>query len=239
MKAFTLIKKELRLYFNSPIAVILLIFFLLFTSIWLFFIQRFLTQNVASLRSYFGIMPILFILIIPALTMRSWSEEKKTGTDELLVTLPFTELQLVLGKYTASLVLLALMLILTIPVPLTLSPLGNFEAGQIITEYAGIFLLGSAGIAIGQFLSSLSKNQISAFIFSALVLLAITLISQVASMADLPRWLAGFINFISLDFHFTSFKKGLLDSRDILYFLILIYLFLFLNVKVLIFKKWL
>jgi ABC-2 type transport system permease protein len=232
------IKKELRSYFNSPIAFIVVVFFLAFTAAWLFLVQKFIVMNVASLRSYFGIMPVVFIILIPALTMRSWAEERRAGTEELLLTLPFTEFQVVTGKFLAAAVLMAVMIVLTIPVPLALSPLGTFEFGQIVAEYIGVLLLGFTGIAIGQFISSLSRNQIAAFIFSALVLMVLTLVGTVTRLMSLPDWISSLFNYISLDYHFESFKKGILDTRDLLYFIILTLFFIYLNVKVLKFRKW-
>ncbi|RKX79979.1 MAG: ABC transporter permease [Spirochaetes bacterium] len=232
------VKKELRTYFNSPIAYIVALFFLVFTSVWLYFIQQFLVQNTASLRIYFGIIPTVFIIILPAITMRSWAEERKTGTEEILLTLPFKEIEVVAGKFFGSLMLLCIMVVLTIPVPLTLTPLGDFETGEIVGQYLGTLLLGAAGLALGQFVSSLSVNQISSFIFGVVALLVVTLIRQINFFLSLPSWLADFLNYISLDYHFESFKKGLIDTRDILYFLILVVSFLYFNMKVLVLRKW-
>ena len=232
------VKKELKSYFNSPIAFIVVVFFLAFTAAWIFLVQKFIIMNVASFRPYFGIMPIVFIILIPAITMRSWAEERRAGTEELLLTLPFSESEVVQGKFFASVLLLGLMVILTVPVPLSLSPLGYFETGHILTEYIGIFLLGCTGIALGQLISSLSKNQIASFIFSALALMILTLIGTVTRFMELPDWLSSLFNYFSLEYHFESFKKGILDSRDLLFFIILTVFFMYLNVKVIIFRKW-
>jgi len=232
------VQKELRSYFNSPIAFIVVVFFLMFTAAWNFLVQQFIVMNTASFRPYFGIMPVVFIVLIPAITMRSWAEERKAGTEEILLTLPFSESEVVLGKFFASVLLLAVMILLTIPVPLSLSPLGYFEAGQIFTEYIGIFLLGCTGIALGQFISSLSRNQIASFIFSALALMVLTLIGTVIRFMPLPGWASSLFHYISLEYHFESFKKGILDSRDLLFFLLLTSFFIYLNVKVIIFRKW-
>ncbi|NBC28515.1 MAG: ABC transporter permease subunit [Spirochaetes bacterium] len=234
----TLFRKELASYFNSPIAYIVVVFFLVFTSVWFFYIQQFVAQDVASLRNYFAIFPIVFIILLPAVTMRSWAEENKIGTVELLLTLPFREGQTVAGKFLGAFALLGLTLVLTVPVPLTISPLGDFATGQIIGQYIGVMVLGSAGIAIGLFISSLSRNQITAFILSAVVLLFLTLVNQVNFILDLPEWLASVFNYLSLDYHFSSFEKGLIDTRDLVFYLALAALFLYLNTKVLVFRKW-
>ncbi|MFO7780944.1 MAG: ABC transporter permease subunit [Spirochaetia bacterium] len=234
----TVARKELATYFNSPIAYIVVVFFLAFTSTWFFYIQQFLVQNVASMRSYFGILPVVFVILMPAITMRSWAEENKLGTAEVLLTLPLTEAQIVVGKFLGALALLALMLVLTLPVPLTISPLGDFATGQIIGQYIGTLLLGAAAISVGLFVSSLSQNQITSFILGVVVLLALTLVNQVNAVINLPRWLGDLLNQLSLNHHFRSFEKGLLDSRDLTYYVLLAFLFLYLNTKVLVFRKW-
>lgn len=231
-------KKEVRSYLNSPIAYVAALFFLLVCAIWFFFVQQFLARDIASMRSYFSIVPIIFIVLIPALTMRIWAEERKLKTDEILLTLPIKDWQIVIGKYLSIFILVTVVIILTIPIPLTLNALGDFETGEIVGEYIGSILLGSAGIAIGQFISSVSKNQISAFIFSVLALVFITLVGRLNVLLELPAWLTKVVNFLAMDYHFESFKKGLIDSRDVAYFIILTAFFLFLNMKVLVFRKW-
>lgn len=237
-KIVAVAKKEIKTYFNSPIAYIVVFAFLIFTSVWFFHIQQFIAVNRASLRAYFGIMPIVFIIIIPALTMRSWAEENRSGTGELLLTLPFREIHLVLGKYGGALALFAVMLLLTLPVALTVQVLGDFEIGQIIGEYIGLILLGASGIAVGLFVSSLTENQIVAFILTLLMLLFLTLVNQINRFMELPVPIAGFFNYLSLDFHFQSFVRGLIDTRDIFFFLLVSFLFIYLNIKVLVFRKW-
>lgn len=233
-----IVRKELKSYFNSPIAYIATLFFLVFSSVWFFFVQQFFAANTASLRSYFSVIPTIFTLLVPALTMRSWAEERRMGTAELLITLPFRERDLVIGKFLATFILLLIMTVLTIPVPLSVVGFGYFDAGQIVGEYLGIILLGAAAIAIGQFISSVSRNQISAFIFSVVVLIFITMVNQATAFFNLPLWLASFINYLSLGYHIESFIKGVLDTRDVLYFVIAAVMFLYLNTKVLVFKKW-
>jgi len=234
----SIVRKELRGYFNSAIAYIVVIFFLIFPAVWLFFFNNFFQANTATLRGYFGIMPFIFIALLPALTMRSWAEERKLGTEELLLTLPFKETQIIIGKFLAPLILLLIMLVLTLPLPISLSLLGRFDIGQIIGEYLGILLLGSAGIAIGLFISSLTTNQITAFILSAVILLFITLVGYINNILQLPDWIANLLTYLSLDHHFASFRKGLMDTRDALYFIFVTILFLYLNLKSLILKKW-
>jgi ABC-2 type transport system permease protein len=232
------IKKELRSYFNSPIAYILVVTFLVFSTIWIFYLQTFFAANVATLRNFFAIIPIVFIVVMPAITMRSWAEERKLGTMEVLMTLPFRESTLVIGKFLAALVLLLIMVGLTLPLPLLLSQFGNFDWGEILGQYIGVVLLGSAGISVGLFVSSLMANQISSFLISLFVLLVLTLISQVNRAFALAPWAAEVFNFISFGHHFSNFQRGLIDTRDLLYYGIVSALFLYLNTKTLVFRKW-
>lgn len=234
----SIVRKEMRSYFNSPIAYIVIVFFLVFTSVWLFYVAQFVSQNTATLRAYFGIMPLVFVGLIPALTMRSWAEEARLGTAEILLTLPYRETELVLGKFFAAYGLLLLVLLLTVFVPFSVTPLGNFERGEIFGEYLGVALLGAAATAIGLFVSSVAKNQISAFILSAVAILFLTLVGQVNTVVDLPSWLASVVNYVSLQFHVQSFIKGVIDTRDLIYFLAITVLFLYLNAKTLVFRKW-
>ena len=233
-----ILKKELKSYFNSPIAYIQVVTFLIFSSIWVFFLQSFFASNVASLRNFFAVIPIVFIIVMPALTMRSWAEEKKLGTMEVLMTLPFRESTLVIGKFLAALCLLAIMIALTLPIPLLLSQFGDFDWGEILGQYIGVVLLGSAGISVGLFVSSLMANQISSFLISLFVLLVLTLVSQVNRVFAVPPWAAEAINFISFGHHFSNFQRGLIDTRDLLYYGIVSALFLYLNTKTLVFRKW-
>jgi len=233
-----ILKKELKSYFNSPIAYILVVTFLVFSSIWVFFLQNFFASNVASLRNFFSVIPIVFIIVMPALTMRSWAEEKKLGTMEVLMTLPFRESTLVIGKFLAALCLLVIMVALTLPIPLLLSQFGDFDWGEILGQYIGVVLLGSAGISVGLFVSSLMANQISSFLISLFVLLVLTLVSQVNRVFAVPPWAAEAVNFISFGHHFSNFQRGLIDTRDLLYYGIISALFLYLNTKTLVFRKW-
>jgi len=237
-RALALARKELYSYSNSPVCYGVAVFFLLFTSIWLFYFQRYFSQNAATLRPYFGAFPLVFILVIPVITMRSWAEERKLGSVELLLTMPFSEWDLVMGKFLSSLSILVGLLVLTLPVPLSLFPLAAFDKGVILGEYAGALLLGSAATALGLWLSSLSKSQAGAFLGSAVVLLAVMLMNQFTMTFSLPNWLTEAINFISLSFHFESFSKGLIDTRDLAFFIFSTVLFLFLNTRVILYRKW-
>jgi len=237
-RALILARKELYQYMHAPAFYGAAVFFLLFCSVWLFFFGNYFAADQANLRPYFAAFPIVYILVIPVITMKSWAEERKTGTAELLLTMPFTEWDLVLGKFFSLLTVITVMLILTLPVPLTLLPLGRFDGGMIFSEYLGAFLLGASATALGLLLSSLSKNQAGSFLGSAVVLMAVMLVSQFTLSLDLPQWLAGGINFFSLAFHFESFSRGIVDSRDLAFFALITALCLFANTRVILFRKW-
>jgi len=238
VRALKLARKELSQYLNAPAFYGAAVFFLLFTSIFLFYFNRYFSTDQATLRPYFSIFPIVYILVIPVITMKSWAEERKTGTIELLLTMPFTEWDLVLGKFFAALGVVCMILLSTLPLPLSLLLLGNFDAGTIFCEYLGAFLLGSSATALGLLLSCLSKNQAGAFLGSAVVLMAVMLVNMITFSFNLPHWFARFINFFSLAYHFESFTKGLIDTRDLAYFVLSTALFLYLNTKVILFRKW-
>jgi ABC-2 type transport system permease protein len=233
-----LIRKEIYSYAISPVFYGTGVFFLLFVNVRIFYFRHFFAADIASLRDWFAAFPLVYIMVIPAITMKSWAEERRTGTMELLLTMPFSEWNLVLGKFIAALSVLALFLLLTVPLPLSILPLGNFDGGIILGEYAGVLLLGAAAAAMGLFFSSFSRNQAGAFLGSAVVLLVVTLINQISRMMNLPRFAAEALNFLSLAFHFESFSRGILDSRDLAFFILSTLLFLFLTTRVLLFRKW-
>ncbi|MDR0447470.1 MAG: ABC transporter permease [Treponema sp.] len=237
-KSLILAKKELFSMFNSLAFYGICLFFTLFCSIWLYYLQRYFTINMASLRPYFAAFPIAFILVIPMITMKSWAEERKLGSIELLLTMPFSEWELVLGKFFASLGVVLVLLSLSLPVPISIIPLGRFELGVLAGEYFGALLLGSSASALGLLLSSLSKNQAGAFLGAAAVLLFTMLINQLTMSMSFPPLIAQMINFVSLSFHFDSFSKGIIDTRDLAYFVLATVLFLFLNTRVILFRKW-
>ena len=237
-KIITLCKKELLTSFYSPVFYGTGALFLFFLSFWLYYLQAFFAMDTTSLRAFFSAFPIVYILVIPAITMKSWAEEKKLGTVEILFTMPFSEWELCLGKFISSFIVLLVYIFLTLPVPLSLLPLGRFDFGVIATEYAGSILLGAAAISFGLFFSAVSKNQAAAFLGSALMFLVLMLIDRLVMAFNLPPGLSSFLNYFSLSFHFESFSRGILDSRDMAFFLLTVFLFLFLSTRQLIFRKW-
>jgi len=237
-RAFTLARKELYQYLYAPAIYGATVFFLLFNSVWLFYFQRYFSMNQATLRVYFNVFPVVYIIVIPVITMKSWAEERKTGTVELLLTMPFTEWDLTLGKFFSTLGVLFVMILLTLPIPLSLLPLGNYDMGVIFCEYAGAFLLGASATALGLLLSSLSKSQTGSFLGGAVVLMTVMLVDIFTSSFNLPQWLARFINFFSLAYHFESFSRGIIDSRDVAFLVLSAFLFLFITTRVILFRKW-
>ena len=232
----TIFWKEFRGYFNSPIAYIFIISFLVFTN-WLFF-KGFFLMNQSSLRSFFSILPWVFLFLAPAVTMRSWAEEKKLGTVELLMTLPVRDYEVVLGKFLASFIFLIVTLLCTLPLPLTVMLVGNPDIGPIWGGYLGAFLMGGAYLAIGCFASSLTENQIVAFIIAIFLCFALLIIGENLVIMNLPAALVPVFTFLGLGAHFESIGRGVIDSRDIVYYISVIGFFLFLNGLSVESRKW-
>jgi len=232
----TIFQKEFRSYFNSPIAYIFIITFLLFSS-WLFFRTFFLLDQ-AHLRPLFSILPWLFLILAPAITMRSWAEEKKMGTIEVLMTLPLKDYEVVLGKFLSGFIFMLLSVLLTFPLVLTVYILGSPETGTIVGGYLGASLMGGAYLAIGLFISSLTKNQIIAFIIAIVTCFAFLIIGEEIVLMSTPSMLAPFFTYLGLGAHFESISRGVIDTRDIMYYLSVIGFFLFLNTLAVESRKW-
>jgi ABC-2 type transport system permease protein len=229
-------KKEFRSYFDSPIAYIFITAFLLlvnFLYMWTFFIA-----GQADLRPFFGFMPFVFLFFVPSITMRMWAEERKMGTLEVLLTLPVQEKEVVLGKFLSSLALLALMLALTFNLPLMVGALGKPDWGMIVCGYLGTLLLGASYLAIGLFASALSENQIVAFILAIVIGVALLIVGEWFFLMLVPDIFVPVLEYLGLGAHFESLGRGVIDSRDILYYLSIIGIFLYLNVNVVENRSW-
>lgn len=225
-----LYKKELVNYFYSLLSYIFIIVFLVVLS-WLAWQNLFLVSQ-ASMRSFFDLLPWFYLFLLPALSMRLWSEEKKQGTQETLLTLPLSDTQAVLAKLTAAASFLAIVLLCSLPLPITLSHLGNLDWGPVIGSYIGAWLLGCAYLAIGQWISALTKNQIVAFLLTigvAFLLLVIGLPSFVSGTG----WFANTLYLISTQSHFQNLAKGVIDLRDVIYYLSLTAIGIILTIVVL------
>ena len=207
-------KKEFGSYFVSPIAYIVISIFLLVTG-WFFFSTFFLYSQ-ASLRNFFNLLPIIFSFIIPAVTMRLFSEELNIGSYETLLTLPVTFMDVILGKFLACIFFIGAMLIPTLAYPITISFLGQLDLGPVVGGYVGALLLGASFSAIGIFASSLTRNQIVAFIIGMAICFSLALIDRMAFL--LPRSTLGILGYLGANFHFQNISKGVVDSRDIIYF---------------------
>ncbi len=214
-----LARKEFRAAWNSPVAYAISVAFLVFSAAWLYFVRGFYAAGLADLRPYFGIMPVAFAVLAPAATMRSWAEERRLGTYELLLTMPFTEAELVLGKFLAAYATIAIALALTLPVPLLASLLGSFDPGVLAGQYLGALLVAGASTAVGIWVSSLAKNQASAFVGAALLLIGLSLVDRLAAFFRFSGPAAAIANWVSTGRHFESLSRGVLDGRDFAYYL--------------------
>ncbi|MBI2339696.1 MAG: ABC transporter permease subunit [Deltaproteobacteria bacterium] len=232
----TIAKKEYRDTFHSPIAYVFISVFL-FLGFWLFF-ANFFVQGEASLRSFFSWVPVLFIVFLPSVTMGRWAEEKKSGTIEILLTQPITEPQVVLGKFLAVFFFSATAILLTLPLAVTVGILGNLDWGPVIGSYAGLFLAAGAYLAIGLFISSLTENQIVAFILTVIALFILYFLGAEIVLMYVPEFLSPLFAMASIYAHFESLSRGVIDLRDILYYLSVAGFFILLNTMSLESRKW-
>lgn len=228
-------QKELRVYFNSPIAYIFVIA-LIALSFWIFF-QSFFIIGQVEMRNYFSFLPWIFLFLIPALTMRIWAEEYKQGTIETLLTSSIPLPAIVIAKFKASALFLLFALILTFPLPFTLSLLGNLDWGAVIASYIGAYLLGCAFIALGLTVSAATNNQIVAFIIAVVVSFAFFILGDPIVTFAVPNFLVPVFSGLSLGTHFNSITRGVLDTKDIVYYLSFITFFLYLNYYALVSRK--
>ena len=222
-------KKELRSYFTSPIAYFVITVFLLLTGV--FFAFSLFPTGQASLRNLFQIVPFFFVLFVPAITMRLISEEKKSGTFELLATMPVADTEIILGKYLAALVLLMVSLGFTLTYAITMGALGNIDGGATVAGYLGLVLLGAGYIGIGILASSLTENQIIAFLVSLFVIFVLSIIDKL--LLFLPSALASVLEYLGTEYHFNNIARGVLDSRDLVYYASLIVLGLYFSARAL------
>lgn len=235
-KILTLVKKELNSYFIAPLGYVVISVFLIIIG-WLF-IQTFFLSAQASMREFFDLLPIVFMFFLPAATMAAWSEEKRSGTIEVLTTFPVRSFQLVLAKFFASFIFLAIMLFLTILIPIMVTELGLPDKGVIIAGYIGSLLLGAAYIAVGLWVSSITKNQIVSFILAVVIIFAFYIIGNSFITGSLPLAIAGAAKFISFSAHFNSILRGVISLADVVYYFSVIAFFLFLNARVISLRNW-
>ncbi|RPI14328.1 MAG: ABC transporter [Ignavibacteriae bacterium] len=230
----TIYLKELKSYFNSPVAYIVIIVFLVIVG-W-FFTNGFFQSNYATLRSMFDMVPFVFLFFIPAITMRSFSEEKKQGTIELLLTKPVQDYELVVGKFLAALVLTLITLLPTVIYLVAVIYLGSVDPGPIIGGYLGLILMAAVYIGIGILASSLTENQVIAFIVSFVVIFALFMMGKF--LVQVSPTLVSAVEYISTDYHYTNISRGVIDSRNLIYYFSMIFLTIFLTKMSLESRKW-
>jgi ABC-2 type transport system permease protein len=236
-----IVKRELLSYFRSPVAYVFIVIFLISTAGTTWYLGNFYTSDEATLESFFFFHPWLYLFLIPAVGMRLWAEDRRTGTVEILLTLPVSLTVAVLGKFLAAWIFVGLALVLTFPMVFTVYFLGDPDAGVMVTGYLGSFLMAGAYLAVSCFTSSLTKNQVISFILSFMVCLVLVLLGWGVLTRTLvqifPVWLADVIAQFSFQTHFEGLRRGMIDLRDAIYFLSVMLFMLFANVVVLENKK--
>ncbi|MDJ0893536.1 MAG: ABC transporter permease subunit [Alphaproteobacteria bacterium] len=227
-------RREFAGYFATPLASVFIVIFLVTAGAFTLFLGRFFDRGQASLESFFTFHPWLYLLLIPAISMRLWAEERKTGTIELLLTLPVTVTAAVLGKFLAAWAFTAVALAGTVPFWITVNVLGTPDNGTILAGYIGSLFMAGAYLAIGAAMSALTRNQVIAFILAAalcfLFVVSGTALVQEFFSAWAPTWLLDSIGWFSFLSHFQAISRGVIDLRDFVFFASVIALFLFANV---------
>lgn len=240
-KTWIIFKRELAGYFLTPVAYVFIIIFLILTGVFTFYLGGFYERGQADLAPFFGFHPWLYLFLIPAITMRLWSEERKLGTIELLMTLPISMHHAVIGKYLAAWAFTSIALVLTFPIWITVNYLGSPDNGVILASYAGSLLMAGGFLAIGSFISAISKNQVISFVLSAVVCLLFVLAGFPMVINFLQGWLPDFIvNTVSSFSFLTNFQaitRGVIDLRNVVYFISLIACFLLANAVLIDLKK--
>lgn len=217
-------KRQLGSYFNSPVAYVFMVIFLLLAGFFTFMVGGFFQRDQASLVSFFMWHPWLFLVLVPAVGMGLWAEERRLGTMELLLTMPITAWQAILGKYLAAWAFLALSVALTFPVWWTVNYLGSPDNGVVLGSYVGTILMAGACLSISCMTSAITRNQVVSFIISIVIILVLILagfppVTEMLKSWNLPSGIISLIASTSIMTHFEGFQKGVLDLRDIVYFL--------------------
>lgn len=234
-------RRELRSYFVTPVAYVFLVIFLVLAGILTFYAGDFYDRGVADLQPFFVMHPWLYLILVPAVSMRMWAEEAKSGTLELLQTLPLTLWQAMLGKFLAAWFFVGLALLLTFPIWITVNYLGSPDNGIIVAGYIGSWFMAGAFLAIGACLSTLTSSQVVAFILTAVVCVLLILVGQAEVMdffqGAVPRKLVNGVAHLSMLRHYEAIARGVLDVRDIIYFVLTIAAWLTAGVLVLDLKR--
>ncbi|MFC3650013.1 ABC transporter permease subunit [Dyella humi] len=234
-------RRELRSYFVTPVAYVFLVIFLVLSGILTFYVGDFYDRGIADLQPFFAMHPWLYLILVPAVSMRLWAEEAKAGTLELLLTLPITLWQAMLGKFLAAWFFVGLALLLTFPVWITVNYLGSPDNGIIVAGYVGSWLMAGAFLAIGACLSTVTSSQVVAFILTAVVCVLLILAGQTQVLdffqGTLPRRLVNGVAHLSMLRHYEAIARGVLDVRDLLYFVLTIVAWLTAGVLVIDMKR--
>jgi ABC-2 type transport system permease protein len=234
-------KRELASYFATPIAYVFIVIFLVLASVFTFYIGNFYERGQADLAAFFTFHPWLFLFLVPALSMRLWAEERKSGSIELLMTLPIEVWQAVVGKFLAAWIFTGIAIALTFPIWLTVNYLGDPDNGVIVAAYIGSLLMAGGFLAVGSCISATTKNQVIAFILSVVACFLLLLAGFELVLNFFAGWTPQVVldAIASLSFltHFTNISKGVIDVRDIVYFALLIGVCLYANTIVLHLKK--
>ncbi|HXJ22599.1 MAG TPA: ABC transporter permease subunit [Polyangia bacterium] len=212
--ALVISRREIRTYFNSAVAYIVVTVFTVLTG-YLFFTQLFVEKQ-ADMRGFFNIMPLLFMFMVPAITMRLLADEKSTGTLELLITMPVRDWEVVVGKFLAAMALLCTAIGLTLVFALTVKGLGPLDRGPTIGGYLGLVLMGGAYVSIGVMASSLTRNSIVSFIVAFAISFGLYLMGRLTQF--LPQSWQGLVAYLSIDGHFENIGRGVIDTRDLIYY---------------------
>jgi len=232
----TIFRRELGSYFNSPVGYIVVTAFLVGVAYLWIEVGQVFVEGEATLRGYFYWAPFIFTLFVPAVTMRLLAEEKNSGTLEILITMPVRDWEVVVGKFLAALAVITVAILLTLAFPITLSQFGDLDWGAVVGGYLGLLLLAGAYVAIGLMASSWTSDQVVSFIIAWGITFSLWLFGKLLPL--MPSALAPVVEYISLDTHFGNISKGVIDSRDIIYYLSLIVACLFLAVQSLDSRRW-
>jgi ABC-2 type transport system permease protein len=214
--AFAIFRREFASYFNSPVAAIVIPVFLLLVGVFSLFLNDIFVQGMATMRTVFFWTAMFLALLVPAVTMRLFAEEKRTGSLELLLTMPVTEGQAVAGKYMAAVLLIWLALAGTLTYPLTLSRFGALDWGPVLGGYLGLGLLAAAYTAIGTATSSWTSNQILAFLLA--MVLCLVPYTMGFFLASVPPSMLPLVQYLSFDYHFDSLARGVVDTRNLIFY---------------------
>jgi ABC-2 type transport system permease protein len=220
-------KKEIKTYFISPIAYIVIGIFVIISAFFFFFFNAFFAYNQASMRYFFSMLPIVFFFVVPAITMHLFSEEVSTGSYEMLLTMPLGFVDIIVGKFFAALALIAICLLPTVSFGIFISLLGNLDWGPVLGGYAGALFLGAAYTAIGLLASSLTKNQIIAFLCGCFFCFVLWLLDKVPYIMPPSFGLGYFFQYLGVNYHFDNISRGILDTRDFVYFISVCFIALF------------